>query len=85
MPSCRWLHAYESALSFHFSNYFVAFLSEGTATLQGSGATVLHDKLCWWGAGGGTGGYGVWGAGRTWGVWGTVHSGVSMLCDRLCW
>lgn len=43
----RWLHAYESALSFHFSNYFVAFLSEGTATLQGSGATVLHDKLCW--------------------------------------
>ncbi|XP_030330162.1 protein-serine O-palmitoleoyltransferase porcupine [Strigops habroptila] len=43
----RWLHAYESALSFHFSNYFVAFLSEATATLSGSGASVRHDHLHW--------------------------------------
>uniref|UniRef100_A0A672U454 Protein-serine O-palmitoleoyltransferase porcupine n=1 Tax=Strigops habroptila TaxID=2489341 RepID=A0A672U454_STRHB len=43
----QWLHAYESALSFHFSNYFVAFLSEATATLSGSGASVRHDHLHW--------------------------------------
>eukprot|EP00076_Gallus_gallus_P045228 XP_025010766.1 LOW QUALITY PROTEIN: protein-serine O-palmitoleoyltransferase porcupine [Gallus gallus] len=54
----RWLHAYESALSFHFSNYFVAFLSEGTATLQGSGATCCTTS-CAGGGRGGTAGYGV--------------------------
>ncbi|NXQ56604.1 PORCN palmitoleoyltransferase, partial [Anthoscopus minutus] len=43
----RWLRAYESALSFHFSNYFVAFLSEATATLAGSGASLHHDHLHW--------------------------------------
>ncbi|XP_062456825.1 protein-serine O-palmitoleoyltransferase porcupine, partial [Rhea pennata] len=43
----RWLRAYESALSFHFSNYFVAFLSEATATLAGSGASLDKDQLRW--------------------------------------
>ncbi|XP_068780294.1 protein-serine O-palmitoleoyltransferase porcupine isoform X3 [Struthio camelus] len=43
----RWLRAYESALSFHFSNYFVAFLSEATATLAGSGASLEKDHLRW--------------------------------------
>ncbi|NXO05077.1 PORCN palmitoleoyltransferase, partial [Rhinopomastus cyanomelas] len=43
----RWLRAYESALSFHFSNYFVAFLSEATATLAGSGSSQHHDNLSW--------------------------------------
>ncbi|XP_068280773.1 protein-serine O-palmitoleoyltransferase porcupine isoform X1 [Nyctibius grandis] len=43
----RWLRAYESALSFHFSNFFVAFLSEATATVAGSGATSHHDHLRW--------------------------------------
>ncbi|XP_065509377.1 protein-serine O-palmitoleoyltransferase porcupine isoform X1 [Caloenas nicobarica] len=43
----RWLHAYESALSFHFSNYFVAFLSEATATMAGSGVTEHHGNLRW--------------------------------------
>uniref|UniRef100_A0A8C3UUV9 Protein-serine O-palmitoleoyltransferase porcupine n=1 Tax=Catharus ustulatus TaxID=91951 RepID=A0A8C3UUV9_CATUS len=40
-----WLRAYESALSFHFSNYFVAFLSEATATLAGSGTSLQHEDL----------------------------------------
>ncbi|XP_049649308.1 protein-serine O-palmitoleoyltransferase porcupine isoform X1 [Accipiter gentilis] len=46
-PPPRWLRAYESALSFHFSNFFVAFLSEATATLAGSGASFHHDHLHW--------------------------------------
>ncbi|XP_064499564.1 LOW QUALITY PROTEIN: protein-serine O-palmitoleoyltransferase porcupine, partial [Pseudopipra pipra] len=47
LPAARWLRAYESALSFHFSNYFVAFLSEATATLAGSGHSESHDNLRW--------------------------------------
>ncbi|XP_062827360.1 protein-serine O-palmitoleoyltransferase porcupine isoform X2 [Anolis carolinensis] len=43
----RWLRAYESASSFHFSNYFVGFLSETTATLAGSGFTEEKDNLKW--------------------------------------
>ncbi|XP_054033295.1 protein-serine O-palmitoleoyltransferase porcupine [Dryobates pubescens] len=43
----RWLRAYESSLSFHFSNYFVAFLSEATSTLAGSGTTPTHGNLRW--------------------------------------
>ncbi|XP_068964292.1 protein-serine O-palmitoleoyltransferase porcupine isoform X1 [Petaurus breviceps papuanus] len=43
----RWLHAYESAISFHFSNYFVGFLSEGTTTLAGAGFTEEKDHLRW--------------------------------------
>ncbi|KAF7244021.1 Protein-serine O-palmitoleoyltransferase porcupine [Varanus komodoensis] len=43
----RWLRAYESASSFHFSNYFVGFLSEMTATLAGSGFTEEKDHLKW--------------------------------------
>lgn len=49
----RWLRAYESAVSFHFSNYFVGFLSEATATLAGAGFTEEKDHLEWWG--------GLWG------------------------
>lgn len=45
----RWLRAYESAVSFHFSNYFVGFLSEATATLAGAGFTEEKDHLEWWG------------------------------------
>lgn len=44
----RWLRAYESASSFHFSNYFVGFLSETTATLAGAGFTEEKDNLKWW-------------------------------------
>nr|XP_048317468.1 protein-serine O-palmitoleoyltransferase porcupine isoform X1 [Myodes glareolus] len=43
----RWLRAYESAVSFHFSNYFVGFLSEATATLAGAGFTEEKDHLEW--------------------------------------
>ncbi|XP_026567405.1 protein-serine O-palmitoleoyltransferase porcupine [Pseudonaja textilis] len=43
----RWLRAYESASSFHFSNYFVGFLSETTATLAGSGFTEEKENLKW--------------------------------------
>lgn len=52
LPRCflpRWLRAYESAVSFHFSNYFVGFLSEATATLAGAGFTEEKDHLEWWG------------------------------------
>lgn len=51
--SPRWLRAYESAVSFHFSNYFVGFLSEATATLAGAGFTEEKDHLEWWGGLGG--------------------------------
>uniref|UniRef100_A0A8C3FIT4 Protein-serine O-palmitoleoyltransferase porcupine n=1 Tax=Chrysemys picta bellii TaxID=8478 RepID=A0A8C3FIT4_CHRPI len=43
----RWLRAYESAISFHFSSYFVGFLSEATATLAGAGFTEEKDNLKW--------------------------------------
>ncbi|XP_074215201.1 protein-serine O-palmitoleoyltransferase porcupine isoform X5 [Camelus bactrianus] len=43
----KWLRAYESAVSFHFSNYFVGFLSEATATLAGAGFTEEKDHLEW--------------------------------------
>ncbi|KAM6976827.1 protein-serine O-palmitoleoyltransferase porcupine-like [Aplochiton taeniatus] len=43
----KWLNAYENALSFHFSNYFVGHLSESTATLAGAGYTVEKDNLKW--------------------------------------
>uniref|UniRef100_UPI00398F8B12 protein-serine O-palmitoleoyltransferase porcupine-like isoform X2 n=1 Tax=Pristiophorus japonicus TaxID=55135 RepID=UPI00398F8B12 len=43
----RWLRAYESAVSFHFSNYFVGFLSETTATLAGAGYTEEKDHVKW--------------------------------------
>ncbi|XP_078063863.1 protein-serine O-palmitoleoyltransferase porcupine-like, partial [Mustelus asterias] len=43
----RWLRAYESATSFHFSNYFVGFLSETTATLAGAGFTEQKDNVKW--------------------------------------
>uniref|UniRef100_A0A8C0T792 Protein-serine O-palmitoleoyltransferase porcupine n=1 Tax=Canis lupus familiaris TaxID=9615 RepID=A0A8C0T792_CANLF len=49
----KWLRAYESAVSFHFSNYFVGFLSEATATLAGAGFTEEKDHLEWWGGLGG--------------------------------
>ena len=43
----KWLRAYESAVSFRFSNYFVGFLSEATATLAGTGFTEEKDHLEW--------------------------------------
>lgn len=43
----RWLLAYENTLSFHFSNYFVSYLSETTATLAGSGFTEEKENLKW--------------------------------------
>uniref|UniRef100_A0A8C8RLB3 Protein-serine O-palmitoleoyltransferase porcupine n=1 Tax=Pelusios castaneus TaxID=367368 RepID=A0A8C8RLB3_9SAUR len=43
----KWLRAYESAISFHFSNFFVGFLSEATATLAGAGFTEEKDNLKW--------------------------------------
>ncbi|XP_015240186.1 PREDICTED: protein-serine O-palmitoleoyltransferase porcupine-like [Cyprinodon variegatus] len=44
---CRWLRAYENAVSFHFSNYFVGHLSEGTSMLAGAGFTEEKDKVHW--------------------------------------
>ncbi|XP_061760101.1 protein-serine O-palmitoleoyltransferase porcupine-like isoform X2 [Nerophis ophidion] len=43
----RWLLAYENTMSFHFSNYFVAYLSETTATLAGVGFTEEKENLKW--------------------------------------
>uniref|UniRef100_A0A673YP83 Protein-serine O-palmitoleoyltransferase porcupine n=1 Tax=Salmo trutta TaxID=8032 RepID=A0A673YP83_SALTR len=42
-----WLLAYENALSFHFSNYFVGYLSETSTTLAGAGFTEEKDNLKW--------------------------------------
>ncbi|XP_061574343.1 protein-serine O-palmitoleoyltransferase porcupine-like [Cololabis saira] len=43
----KWLHAYETAVSFHFSNYFVGHLSEGTCMLAGAGFTEEKDHVTW--------------------------------------
>lgn len=43
----RWLDAYENAVSFHFSNYFVGHLSEGSAMLAGAGATEEKGRTSW--------------------------------------
>ncbi len=43
----RWLNAYENALSFHFSNYFVGHLSEGTSMLAGAGFSEEKDNIRW--------------------------------------
>ncbi|XP_068454478.1 protein-serine O-palmitoleoyltransferase porcupine-like [Clinocottus analis] len=43
----KWLHAYENAVSFHFSNYFVGHLSEGTSMLAGAGFTEEKDNIKW--------------------------------------
>ncbi|XP_030640047.1 porcupine O-acyltransferase like [Chanos chanos] len=43
----KWLHAYENALSFHFSNYFVSYLSEITTVMAGAGFTEHKDNLKW--------------------------------------
>uniref|UniRef100_A0A4W6CUZ8 Porcupine O-acyltransferase like n=1 Tax=Lates calcarifer TaxID=8187 RepID=A0A4W6CUZ8_LATCA len=43
----RWLRAYETAVSFHFSNYFVGHLSEGTSMLAGAGFTEEKDNIKW--------------------------------------
>ncbi|XP_068995399.1 protein-serine O-palmitoleoyltransferase porcupine-like isoform X4 [Embiotoca jacksoni] len=42
----KWLRAYENAVSFHFSNYFVGHLSEGTSMLAGAGFTE-KDHIQW--------------------------------------
>lgn len=34
-------------MSFHFSNYFVAYLSETTTTLAGAGFTEEKENLKW--------------------------------------
>ncbi|XP_029013296.1 protein-serine O-palmitoleoyltransferase porcupine-like [Betta splendens] len=43
----KWLRAYENAVSFHFSNYFVGHLSEGTTMLSGAGFTVEKENVQW--------------------------------------
>ncbi|KAM4610802.1 protein-serine O-palmitoleoyltransferase porcupine-like isoform 1-T5 [Polymixia lowei] len=43
----KWLHAYENAVSFHFSNYFVGHLSESTTMLAGAGFTEEKDNVKW--------------------------------------
>ncbi|XP_040180172.1 protein-serine O-palmitoleoyltransferase porcupine isoform X2 [Rana temporaria] len=43
----RWLRAYENTSSFHFSNYFVGFLSEVTTVLSGAGFTEEKDHVHW--------------------------------------
>ncbi|XP_047453687.1 protein-serine O-palmitoleoyltransferase porcupine-like [Mugil cephalus] len=43
----KWLYAYENAVSFHFSNYFVGHLSEGTCMLAGAGFTEEKDHTRW--------------------------------------
>lgn len=49
-PGCcriRWLLACENSLSFHFSNYFVGYLSETTTTLAGAGFSEEKENLKW--------------------------------------
>ncbi|XP_063289206.1 protein-serine O-palmitoleoyltransferase porcupine isoform X2 [Pelobates fuscus] len=46
-PVVWWLRAYENASSFHFSNYFVGFLSEVTAVLSGAGYSEEKDHVEW--------------------------------------
>lgn len=43
----RWLMGYEHSMGFHFSNYFVSYLSETTTTLSGAGFTEVKDNLKW--------------------------------------
>ncbi|KAJ0036116.1 hypothetical protein NQD34_004793 [Periophthalmus magnuspinnatus] len=43
----RWLRAYENAVSFHFSNYFVGHLSEVTSMLAGAGFTQDKEQTLW--------------------------------------
>ncbi|KAE8574150.1 hypothetical protein XENTR_v10024992 [Xenopus tropicalis] len=43
----KWLRAYENTSSFHFSNYFVGFLSEVTAVLSGAGFSEEKDHIRW--------------------------------------
>ncbi|XP_077475627.1 protein-serine O-palmitoleoyltransferase porcupine-like [Stigmatopora argus] len=43
----KWLRAYENALSFHFSNYFVGHLSESTSMLAGVGHIEEKDNIKW--------------------------------------
>ncbi|XP_037539984.1 protein-serine O-palmitoleoyltransferase porcupine-like [Nematolebias whitei] len=43
----KWLNAYQNAASFHFSNYFVGHLSEGTGMLAGAGFTEEKDNIRW--------------------------------------
>uniref|UniRef100_A0A3P9KUK9 Porcupine O-acyltransferase n=1 Tax=Oryzias latipes TaxID=8090 RepID=A0A3P9KUK9_ORYLA len=43
----RWLLAYENTMSFHFSNYFVGYLSETTTTLAGAGFSEEKENLKW--------------------------------------
>ncbi|XP_047224867.1 protein-serine O-palmitoleoyltransferase porcupine-like isoform X1 [Girardinichthys multiradiatus] len=43
----KWLRAYENAVSFHFSNYFVGHLSEGTSMLAGAGFTEEKNNIQW--------------------------------------
>ncbi|XP_077579733.1 protein-serine O-palmitoleoyltransferase porcupine-like [Stigmatopora nigra] len=43
----KWLMAYENTLSFHASNYFLAHLSETTATLSGAGFSLEKDHPRW--------------------------------------
>lgn len=38
---------YEHSMGFHFSNYFVSYLSETTTTLSGAGFTEEKDHLKW--------------------------------------
>ncbi|KAM4563725.1 protein-serine O-palmitoleoyltransferase porcupine-like isoform 3-T4 [Odontesthes bonariensis] len=45
--AAKWLLAYENTMSFHFSNYFVGYLSETTATLAGAGFTEEKENLKW--------------------------------------
>ena len=39
----RWFVAYQSAMSFRFSHYFVSFLSECTSLLSGIGTEVNQE------------------------------------------
>ncbi|XP_072223440.1 protein-serine O-palmitoleoyltransferase porcupine-like isoform X2 [Leuresthes tenuis] len=43
----KWLYAYENAVSFHFSNFFVGHLSEGTSMLAGACFTEEKDHIRW--------------------------------------
>ncbi|TMS15856.1 Protein-serine O-palmitoleoyltransferase porcupine [Larimichthys crocea] len=43
----KWLLAYETAVSFHFSNFFVGYLSEGTTKMAGAGFTEEKDNIRW--------------------------------------
>ncbi|XP_070573329.1 protein-serine O-palmitoleoyltransferase porcupine-like [Ptychodera flava] len=43
----RWTNAYQAALSFRFSHYFISFMSEATTAISGIGFTEFENHYQW--------------------------------------